>query len=235
MAAPIAFDHVWIVVKPGAPERVVLERAGIRVAPIVNRHEGQGTASVMAEFQNAFLELIWPDDSVSIAPGSERAAEKFKNRMLWRTSGWSPIGLVFHYTGSSPSPVPLPIWTIAMPWMGAGSSIEMLTPRDDATSPSLSIHPRNLPVPLDANEQEIRKRDGNVDMLMHALGLKRVTAVRLIEPTSYKPIEAVIWLRDQRVLRFDSGSEWAVELTFDGAPRGLAKDFRPDLPLLIRY
>jgi hypothetical protein len=234
-AAPIAFDHVWIVVKPGAPERAVLERNGIHVAPVVNRHEGQGTASVMAEFQNAFLELLWPDDTVSVAPGSERAVERFRSRMLWRTSGWSPFGFAFHYTGTSPSPVPLPSWKIALPWMTPGSSIEMLTPRDDATSPSLSIHPRELPVPPDANEREIRKRDGNADALVHALGLKRVTAVRLIAPPAYKPIDAVTWLGDHNVLQLDRGSEWAVELTFDGASRGLTKDFRPDLPLLIRF
>src|SRR5207247_2519438 len=121
-----------------APERATLERAGIHVAPAVSRHEGQGTASVMAEFQNAFLELMWPDDTVSIASGSEKGVEKFRNRMRWRTSGWSPIGVVFHYTGTTPSPVPLPSWRISLPWMAPGSSIEMLTPRDDSTSPSLS-------------------------------------------------------------------------------------------------
>ncbi|HXA20124.1 MAG TPA: hypothetical protein VN380_24315 [Thermoanaerobaculia bacterium] len=235
VVAPIAFDHVWIVVSPGAPERVMLERAGIHVAPTVSRHDGQGTASVMAEFQNAFLELMWPDETVSIAPGSEKGAEKFRNRMLWRTTGWSPIGLVFHYTGSSPSPVPLPAWKISLPWMAPGSSMEMLTPRDDTSSPSLSIHPRPLPVPPNANEQEIRVRDGNTDALIHPLGLKRVTAVRLIEPAAYKPIDAVTWLHDHQIINVDNGSEWTVELTFDGASRGLMKDFRPDLPLLIRY
>jgi hypothetical protein len=65
--------------------------------------------------------------------------------------------------------------------------------------------------------------------------LKRVTAVRLIAPPAYKPINAVTWLGDHNVLQLDRGSEWAVELTFDGASRGLTKDFRPDLPLMIRF
>jgi hypothetical protein len=31
--APLAVDHLWIVVSPGAPERAALERAGFLIAP----------------------------------------------------------------------------------------------------------------------------------------------------------------------------------------------------------
>src|SRR5215468_11127753 len=64
-------DHVWIVASPGAPERTALERAGFQVAAKVNQHEGQGTASVTVELDNGFLELLYVDDAVSIAPGRE--------------------------------------------------------------------------------------------------------------------------------------------------------------------
>jgi hypothetical protein len=42
--APFTLSHAWIVVAPGAPERAALEKAGFRIAPTVNRHDGQGTA-----------------------------------------------------------------------------------------------------------------------------------------------------------------------------------------------
>ena len=45
-APPLALSHSWIVVTTGVLERKALERAGFRIAPTVNRHEGQGTASV---------------------------------------------------------------------------------------------------------------------------------------------------------------------------------------------
>ena len=44
--SPLVLDHAWVVVAPGAPERVKLEQAGFIIAPAVNRHDGQGTASV---------------------------------------------------------------------------------------------------------------------------------------------------------------------------------------------
>jgi hypothetical protein len=135
----LQFDHVWIMVSPNAPERAALERAGFQIASQINHHEGQGTSSITVEFQNAFLELMWPDASVSVAPGLERAAEKFHQRMLWRTSGWSPIGIGLHRTGQGNDSLPFPTWSTSAPWMPAGSAIEMPTPRDDTTSPALFV------------------------------------------------------------------------------------------------
>ncbi len=49
--AELEFDHVWIVVARDAPERAALEKAGLKISPDVNRHDGQGTASITADFQ----------------------------------------------------------------------------------------------------------------------------------------------------------------------------------------
>src|SRR5882724_12069376 len=77
-APPLMLSHSWIVVTTGAPERTALERAGFRIAPTVNRHDGQGTASVTVECVNGFLELIYPDSTVSVSPVLETGAEKFR-------------------------------------------------------------------------------------------------------------------------------------------------------------
>src|SRR5678815_5352472 len=68
---PLALSHAWIVVPTGAPQRTVLEKAGFRIAPTINRHDGQGTASVSVEFLNGFFELIYPDPTVPISPASK--------------------------------------------------------------------------------------------------------------------------------------------------------------------
>jgi hypothetical protein len=124
----IEFDHVWIMVSPNAPERAALQRAGLQISPDINRHDGQGTASITVEFENAFLELMWPDSTVPVSPGLERAAEKFRQRMLWRSSGWCPIGIGFRRTTPSDDAFPFPTWSTTAPWLPAGSAIEMLTP-----------------------------------------------------------------------------------------------------------
>lgn len=234
--SPLELDHVWIVVSPDAPERAALERAGFRMAPSINRHDGQGTASITFEFENAYLELIWPDSTVPVAPGSERAAEKFKQRMFWRTSGWCPIGVGLRRTTPSDDPLPFPTWSVAPAWLPAGSAIEILSPRDDTRSPSLFISPRVLTVNEKANLETIRSGSSTALQYGHPIGVHRVTAIRLVSPTTYRPIEPLTYLQKLGVLGVEQqGKEWLLELTFDGGKKGESKDLRPDIPLVLRY
>jgi len=223
----LQFDHVWIMVSPNAPERSALERVGLLISPDVNHHEGQGTSSITVEFQNAFIELMYPDPAVPVAPSLERASEKFHQRALWRTSGWCPIGIGLHRTTQKSDPLPFPTWSISAPWMPAGSAIEMLTPRDDTKSPSLFIEPRSLEDPA-----EQAKRGA---LYHHPIGAQRITAIRLITPKAYQPIPPLTWVQEQGVLSLKQEVTWAVELTLDDGKKGKLKDLRPDLPLILRY
>jgi hypothetical protein len=235
-AAPaIKYDHLWLVVTPDAPERAALERAGFHISPGINRHDGQGTASVTVEFYNFFLELLWPDPSVPVAPGSERAAEKFRQRMLWHTSGWCPIGIGLQRTSATISALPFPTWAITPAWLPPGSAIEMLTPRDDTTSPSLFISPRDLAENESENRKAASDHSKSARIFEHPIGVERVTAIRLASPKGYRPIGALTYLQNAGVLTLDRGDEWLVELTFDNGLRGKTRDLRPDLPLLIHY
>ena len=184
----IEFDHIWLFVSPNAPERAALERAGFRVSPNVNRNDGQGTASVAFEFYNSYLELMWPDSTVSVAPGAERAAEKFRQRMLWRSSGWCPFGIGMHRTSAVSTPLPVPTWSITPPWMRPGTAIEILTPREDTTSPSLFLEPQYLAVSEAGNMKITRSHSKEAAMFAHKNGVKRITSVRLVAPKSYRPL-----------------------------------------------
>src|SRR5215472_6036343 len=223
----IELDHVWIMVSPNAPERAALERGGFEIAKDVNRHDGQGTASISIEFENAYLELMWPDETVSIAPGRERAAEKSRQRMLWRSSGWCPVGVGLRRTTPSNEALPFPTWSWTAEWMPKGSEMVMLTPREDTRSPALFIEPPALT--NTAEQAALGSR------FHHAIGVHRLTAVRLVSPKTYQPIEPLTYLQKQGVLDVRQGDEWLVELTFDGAKKKESKDLRPDLPLVIRY
>jgi hypothetical protein len=223
----IDLDHVWIMVTPNAPERAALTRAGFQISPDLNRHDGQGTASITVEFENSYLELIWPDSTVSVAPGLERAAEKFRQRMLWRSSGWCPFGVGLRRTTPSNDPLPFPTWSWTAEWMPKGSVMEMLTPRDDTRSPALFIEPRGL---TDTAEQAARG-----SRYHHPSGARRITAIRLISPKTYEPIAALKYLEAQHVLSVSKGDQWLLELTFDDGKRKKSEDLRPDLPITIRY
>jgi hypothetical protein len=236
-AAELEFDHVWIVVTRGAPERAALQRAGFKISPNINRNDGQGTASVSAEFLNAYVELMWPDPTVSVAPGAERGVEKFKNRMNWRTSGWSPLGIALHRIGPS-TPLPFPTWSIAPEWMPKGTAIEILTARDDTKSPSFFIEPPVLAVKEEANRKRF-EGDSNkaspASDFQHPIGVERVTAVQIIRPKDYQPVAAFTYLEKAAIFKSTVGKDWAIEITFDGGRKAQTKDLRPDLPLIVHY
>jgi hypothetical protein len=225
-AAELEFDHVWIVVTRDAPERAALARAGRKVSPNLNRHDGQGTASISAEFLNAYIELIWPDPTVSVAPGAERGVEKFKNRMNWRASDWCPIGIGLHRAGP-PTPLPFPTWTIAPDWMPKGTSIEILTARDDTKSPSFFIEPPVLAVKEKGkidNASSVRIASPASD---HPIGVECITDIQLIRPKEYQPIAPFTYLGKAGIFKSTEGKEWAIEITFDGGRKAQTKDVRP--------
>jgi len=235
-AADLQFDHFWIVVTRDAPERAALERAGLKISPDVNRHDGQGTASISAEFLNAYLELMWPDPTVSVAPGAERGVEKFKNRMNWRASGWCPIGIGLHRSGPA-TPLPFPTWTIAPDWMPKGTAIEILTARDDTKSPSFFIEPPVLAVKDEANRKIDNANPTRTasPASAHPIGVERVTDIQLIRPKEYQPVAAFAYLEKAGLFKSTEGKEWAIEISFDGRRKAQTKDLRPDLPLIIHY
>ena len=103
---PLSLSHCWVVVTTRAPERAALEKAGFRIAPTINRHDGQGTASITVELLNGFLELIYPDPTVPVSPATKAGAEKFRLKSAWRISGYSPIGIVFDRTRATRKELP---------------------------------------------------------------------------------------------------------------------------------
>ena len=207
-------------VPTGVPQRALLEKAGFRIDPTVNHHDGQGTSSITIEFENGFLELIYPDPEVAVSDALKAGAEKFRLKSEWRTSGYSPIGIVFDRTAATPATFPFATWRISADWMEKGAFIEMLTPKEMPKAVSLSISSHASP----------KYAAGK-----HPNGTRRLTAMRVVAPSADRLPPSARWIADQGVMRFDVGTEWLLEITLDDGKQGITKDFRPDLPLAVRF
>ncbi len=217
-APPLALSHAWVVVTTGAPERKALEKAGFRIAPAINRHDGQGTASVTVEFLNGFLELIYPDPTVPVAPALQAGAEKFRLKSAWRETGYSPIGVVFDRTPATPQTFPFATWRVSAEWMEKGTFIEIMTPKEmpKAVSLSISSHPTSA-----------RESANGATM--------RLTGVRVVAPAADRFPPAAAYIADHGLAKFDVGGRWLLEVTLDDGKQGVTKDLQPDLPIVIRY
>ncbi|MGH9868140.1 MAG: VOC family protein [Candidatus Polarisedimenticolia bacterium] len=233
-APPLKLSHAWIVVKTGAQERTAFEKAGFRVAPTVNRHDGQGTASVTVELLNGFLELIYPDPTVPVSPALQAGAEKFRKKSAWRETGHSPIGIVFERTPATPKEFPFPTWRISADWMEKGTFIEMLTPRDafQAVSLSISSHAEST----HEKENEALARDpAKGAIFLHPNGARRLTGLRVVAPGADGLPPAASYISGHGLAKFDVGGQWLLDVTLDNGTQGVTKDLQPDLPMVVHY
>jgi len=228
----LTLSHALISVTTGAPERTGLEKAGFRVAPMVNRHDGQGTASVTIEFLNGFLELIYPDPTVPVLPALQAGAEKFRLKSAWRETGYSPIGIVFNRTPATPEKFPFATWRISLEWMEQGSFIEMMTPKEMPKTVSLSIHPAST----GEKENEMLARDPvKGAMFLHPNGARRLTGLRVAAPSADGLPPAASYIAGLGLVKFDVGRQWLLDVTLDNGKQGKTKNLEPDLPMIIHY
>ena len=233
-APPLKLSHAWIVVKTGAPERTALEKAGFRIAPTVNRHEGQGTASISVELLNGFLELMYPDPDVPVSPGKEAGAEKFRKKSRWRETGLSPIGIVFDRTPATPEKLPFPTWRVTADWMDKGTFIEMMTPKENLKAVSLSISSHKE----STHEKEnvaLARDPAKGAMFLHPNGARRLTGMRVVAPDADGLPPAASYLGENGLMKFEVGGEWLLDVTLDDGAQKVTQDLRPDLPLVVHY
>ncbi len=105
----LELDHVFIVVPPGGAEAIeALRQSGITVDTEVIRHEGQGTASVSALFENAYIELLWVDSSVAVDSAHYLDIIAFRRAAAWRETGSSPFGIGLHLLSGDASDLRVP-------------------------------------------------------------------------------------------------------------------------------
>jgi hypothetical protein len=236
-AAPkpiIDVDHLMIGVSARAPERAALERAGFRIARNVNRHEGQGSASVTVELENGFLELAWRDDSVSVSPGLERVAERFQKASAWRTSGWSPFGLGLRSASGAPDSLPFPTRTVRAPWMDPGARIELVSPAIDTAGPRVWVVSPDMAADGSTTSRSERDRHSNPEGFLHPNHAQRITRVLVTAPPGgLTPTTDLVSRYGQ--IQFSLGSAWLLDVTFDRGVRHQTRDLRPELPLVVHF
>jgi len=227
-------DHLMIHVTPGAPERAALERAGFRFAPDVNHHDGQGSASITVELENAFMELVWRDDSVDVAPVLEKVAERFQRQGQWRTSGWSPFGIGLRRTASAPDSLPFPTRAVRGPWMEPGAKLEIISAADDTLGPRLFVVPRSMAASGRPDSESERRRLSQPETFVHPNGARRISGVKVSCPPRARTPATRLASRYSPVA-FSSAAQWLLEVTFDGGARGMTRDLRPDLPIVVHF
>ncbi len=197
-----------------------LAEFGIALGP-AGAHPGQGTANAVACFDNAYLEILWGVDEEELDSELVRPLA-LRERTRWRELGASPFGIAFRLTDGAP---PGGMWGYRAAYLPAGSAIPIVTPPGAWREPLVFQSPGGRPPP----EWPVERRPP----LEHRGRPRRVTGVVVEGP---EPLSAAPRAVGEAGLFHDRrGPEPLLELTWDGGVGAARHDFRPFLPLVLRW
>ena len=226
-APVLELDHVYIVIQPPAsPAAEALRRAGLTVDTTVNRHEGQGTASIAAFFDNAYLELLWIDPGIPVDSAHRVDFDDFTRAARWPTSGASPFGVGLHFLTGASADLPVPARPLPAPHLGPTAFYLLLRQPQESLAADLFIMPAPAAVPSWIS----RYRDRRPDLFTHPSGARRVTRVVLHGSQANRPRAADLALEP---VTFEPADTPYIMVEFDAGIQGRVWDLRPALPLVL--
>jgi hypothetical protein len=222
----LELDHIFICTGLGGEGARCLEEFGL-IEGKPNTHPGQGTACRRFCFTNCYLELLWVCDA------GEAQSETARPLHLWerwqgRASGAAcPFGFGFRPGMRDDDSVLFPTWDYLPAYLPAPLSMEVGTNNHVLTEPLLFCLPFvRRPDRYAADKQP---------PFHHRARLRELTRVLLISPQANRLSAELAAVTNAGLARVRAGSQYLVELGFDGESQGLQGDFRPMLPLVFRW
>jgi hypothetical protein len=229
----LILDHIYFLVSDRGKEAIhLLTEAGFVVNPRVYNLTGEGKSSRIIQLENAYLEILYVDDSVSYA--SEEAFRKQKRKTWFPGNDISPFGVAFRRAPKVGDSLPIP--NRASPpepagsWAKEGSFFNDITDEDDTLSTYLFVIPPYMGV-----DQWVQKqKEQSPALFAHSNGVKMLTSAVLYGPEQAIPKKEK-YIRNVPMLKFVKADKNVAELEFDHGKQKQTKDLRPALPLILKW
>ncbi|AFY96352.1 VOC family protein [Chamaesiphon minutus] len=219
------FDHLFICTDLGASVAARLVALGL-VEGSANTHPGQGTANRRFFFDNAMLELLWVDNEAA-AYSPPIARTRLWERWLNRTNGACPFGICLRPVPSEEGSVAFSSWAYHPPYLPTTVAIAVGTNSENLTEPMLfQISFGQRPDGYIAQKAQ---------PLNHPLGIREITRVELVTPYADRLSPELQTLVETDRIELRSGTEYIIELGFDGEGKGQQLDLRSELPLILSW
>lgn len=212
----MTLDHVFILVEPEAKVADRLLEHGFREGPR-NTHPGQGTTNRRFYFANGMLELIWVQDADEARNGPGQSLH-FSERAEDPTA--SPFGIIFVPRQDNASPnMPFPGWHYQPVYFPPPRGFHVGANSHTIAEPLCFYFPfqdPGVPKPRpDRNPQTVS------EVIITTLSTDTTGGLTLASQA------------DRLSIR--SGQEHLMEITLDHHELGRTEDYRPALPLILRW
>jgi hypothetical protein len=214
-------DHLFVWVACDGKEAEKLKAFGLSEGT-PNEHPGQGTACRRFFFDNAYLELLWVSDPTEAQSSIVRPIHLWE-RWIARRQGACPFGFVFRPDRDAHDLIPFPASEYRPPYLPEPLSLYVGTNAGTLTEPLLFYLPFARR-PDSHSTHQVRE---------HPAGLREITRVEFVSRPAAGPSPAFKAVTNARLVRARTGSEYSVEIGFDGELKSRVADFRPALPLLF--
>ena len=211
-------DHMFVAVRPGAPEVARIVTAGFEDGPR-NHHPGQGTASTGVLFENSYVEFLWLEDSSEAElPGIRRTCLAQRADPEQRAL---PFGFGMRHAPGSENAVPFSTWEYRPPYLPAGTSILMGCNSELLAEPLLFVLPW--------------KSGPGYDCPRHPNKAREVTAVSLLVPEGGDMSREFTAFCSLGLVTVDLGDSPLLSVELDHGRTGSLLDLRPRVPFVIRW
>ena len=186
-------------------------------------HRGQGTANACAIFENAFLELLFGVNRDELESETVRPLA-LSERVRWQDTGACPFGICFRPTEPVQEDTQLPVetWPYRPSYVPAGSSIPVVTP------------PRSLSEPVVFLMTRPRTPSAFARSALHRGSKRTLTSVSLQSPNKVES-SALQWFIGQGLFSVSPGTEYVMELVWDGGSTGNVERLPGPIPLAFRW
>jgi hypothetical protein len=212
----LQLDHVFILVASGAQIVDRLLELGFQEGPS-NTHPGQGTANRRVYFANGMLEFLWVRDAneANTGPGQDlRLPERSQNPEA------SPFGAIFvpHHDAMSQA-MPFPGWHYQPAYFPPPKGFLVGANSKNLLEPLCFYFPLHNP---------------GVPRPQPTCNPQTISDIVISTPATDT---AGVLARVSQVDRFAvrSGQEHLMEITLDEGALSRTEDFRPALPLILRW
>lgn len=210
----LELDHVFILVEPAAKVADLLVSLGMEES-FSRDHQGQGTSNRRFEFSNGVLEFLWVRDvdEALNGPGCDLALPQRADN-----SDASPFGLILSRKDNSTLEMPFPGWRYQPDYFPAPMAFHV-----GVNSGNL-LEPLCIYVPF--MEPKTRESEKGT--------FKSLSQMQIYTATDELSDVLTVAGQSDR-LSVACGDQHLMEITLDENARGLSKDFRPDIPLIIHW
>lgn len=215
MSTSLGLDHFFILTDPGAPQAELLSDIGL-IEGSRNDHSGQGTSNRRFFFANSMLELLYVRDvnEAVDGPGSRlHIVERIKDDYA------SPFGLIFKSPSNS-SNKPFSGWRYYPSYLHANEHF-LIGENSELLEEPLCVY-----VPFDFSMTD--------DQPQSEYPFTNVTEIRMSVPVR-EPSSTLEKIGECESVSLQIGKSHLLEVIINNEKEGQYFDFRPQLPLNIRY